>query len=283
MASQPLPKRQKPWWLAIERIRHQHLEQILDSAEGSSRLTSCGGPEGGAFLRATRGDGISSLSDAIFVAAVKYRLGLQTMPSMTCQLKTKDQQRLCNERADPLGHHAVICKVGGAPYAAHSNGCHILQQAAIQAGYQAKREQVVPELASAKCMSPQLDIEGWGLHGQPRLLVDFTIRHPAASRYAAGRSSTAAATDEKLAHYQPRGGLQVQVAALEVYGKHGAGLRTLLEGMADQARQRDVAMGAKPGRWLKRWRAQLSHTAAACVGRAIQQAATPSTQAATCT
>ena len=176
----------------------------------------------------------------------------------------------CTERADPDGHHAVLCKIGGAPYAAHSSGCHVLHQAMTQGAYQSKREQVIPELATEKCKSPQLDIEGFGLLGQSRLLVDFTIRHPLAARYES--SGTQIAEAEKQAHYPPKGGLRVHSATMETYGRHGDDLAQLLELLADSARQRELSQGGKPTRWLKKWRVQLSHVAAVYVGRAIQQA-----------
>ena len=229
---------------------------------------------------ATRSEGASRLSDHIFVAAVRYRLGMDVMETSACQHTAQQKKnapaKVCLERCDKKGHHAVICKVGGAPYAAHSEGCHILHGASLQAGYQAKREQVIPELATAKCKSPQLDVEGWGLQGQGRLLIDFTLRHPLAYRYAKAEA-TPTAEGEKSRQYRPRQGLEVRGAALEVFGRHGDGLAHLLEQLADHARMREKAMGLPPTRWLKRWRTQLSCVAAVQVGRAIQQAC-PSTK-----
>ena len=88
----------------------------MTDADVKKRVTSCGGPEGGAFLRATRGDGGCTLTDGQFVAAVKYTLGLPVMAACACQHSTQRQggpRRTCGERADRLGHHAVMCKVGG--------------------------------------------------------------------------------------------------------------------------------------------------------------------------
>ena len=144
-----------------------------------------------------------------------------------------------------------------------------------QSAYQTKREQVIPELATEGCKSPQLDLEGIGLLGQSRLLVDFTIRHPLASRY--NGNSTRQAEAEKHAHYPPKGGLRVHAAAMETYGRHGTDLAELLDLLADHARQRELSFGSKPTRWLKKWRIQLSHVTAAYVGRAIQQASSTET------
>ena len=164
-----------------------------------------------------------------------------------------------------------MCKVGGAPYAAHSQGCQYLYEASIQAGYQSRREQIVPELATAACLSPQLDIEGWGLFGHARLLIDFTIRHPLAERYTIS-SATKTAAGEKATHYPRQQGLEVRTAAVEVYGKHGKDLQNLREHLADLARQRERSLGVAPTRWLRRWRVQLSSMLAHHVGRAVQQA-----------
>ena len=237
-------------------------------------LQSCSGPEGGAYLRATRGDGVTSLTDAHFVSATRFRLNLPTMEACACQHVTRKGGRLCGERSDSKGHHAMTCKVGGAPYAAHGQGCHILHQAHGQAGFQCKREQIVPEFASSKCPSPQLDLDAWSLQGAERLLVDFTIRHPLAGRYVMCGDATKASEKEKLVDYPARAGLTVVPAAMETYGRHGESLRRLLETLADRARQRDLSFGHAPGRWLKRWRAQLSHAMATFVGRAVQSSET---------
>ena len=166
-------------------------------------------------------------------------------------------KKVCNVRADGRGHHAVLCKIGGVQHAAHGQGSHILLQAAQQAGFQARRKQVMPELASSNCQSPQLGVEGWGLLGQQRLLVDFTVRHPFAVRYAKALSPTAVAEGEKDHHCRPQQGLVVRTAALEVFGRHGAGLVDLLESWADCARQRERSLGLATTSWFKRLRAHV--------------------------
>ena len=269
----PLPKRQRAWWSLIDSQRADALLALGGST--CKRLSSCGGAEGGAFLRATRADGVRSLTDPFFATAMRYRLGLPVMPACSCQhttqAKSNTPPRTCTAIADAMGLHATTCKVGGAPYAAHSEGCHIILGAVIQAGYQARREQIIPEFATPACLSPQLDVDGWGLLGQGRLLVDFTLRHPQAARYDT-RAPSAAAEAEKSKHYTPTQGLQVQTATLEIFGRHGEGLQRLLEHLADLARVRERQQGLAPTRWLKRWRAQLSNVTARLVGRAVQSA-----------
>ena len=189
--------------------------------------------------------------------------------------------RQCGAAADPNGEHAINCKIGGAPYAVHSEGCHILWEAEVAAGFQARREQVIPELATSKCASPQLDVEGWGLRGQRRSLIDFTVRNPLASRYEGRSTETLAATDKERS-YPRKQGLVVTAASIETFGRHSDGLRQLLEYLADLARQREKSFGQTPSRWLRRWRVQLSTSLAHFVGRAVQQArpsSSPSTGA----
>ena len=62
---------------------------------------------------------------------------------------------------------------------------------------------------------------------------------------------------------------------METYGRHGEDLIGLLEQLADLARQRDLAFGLAPTRWLRKWRAQLSLVTARMVGRAVQKACPP--------
>ena len=272
---QPMPKRQRHWWQTINAIRARHLGAELDMR----RLRSCGGTEGGAYLRAVASDGGGSLTDNEFVRATRFRLGLRVMSPGVCHHQTGGdqvkQRKVCNAPVAPDGEHAVTCKCGGTPYFAHSQGCNILLRAAIRAGYQSRREQIVPELATPACSAPQLDVEGWSTSVQSRLLIDFSIRHPTAARYSAGQCATIVAGREKEVHYGSRQGLRVRTAAMESYGRHGEDLGALLEQLADLARQRDLAFGLAPTRWLRKWRAQLSLVAARMVGRAIQKACPP--------
>ena len=272
---QPLPKRQRHWWNAIHHSRAVRLAADL----GTTRLASCGGQEGGAYLRAVTADGGGTLTDNEFVYATRFRLGMRVMSPGVCHhQRGSDQAKdrsMCLAPADPHGHHAVICKCGGAPYCAHSQGANVLLGASVKAGYQSRREQVVPELANAKCKAPQLDVEGWSTLGLSRLLIDFSIRHPGAARYSAGQDATVVAGREKQDHYGSRQGLQVRTAAMETYGRFGEELTALLDQLADLARQRDLQHGLPPTKWLRKWRVQLSLVTARLVGRAVQQARPP--------
>ena len=232
-------------------------------------------------MRATRPEMGSSLTDNEFVYATRFRLGMRVMAPGICHHQKGGEQAktrtICNAPTTPDGEHAVTCKCGGAPYGAHSQGCHFISGAVQRAGYQSRREQVIPELASAGCQAPQLDIEGWSTTGLDRLLIDFSIRHPHASHYSTGQCATVVAGREKADHYGSRQGLTVRTAAMETYGRHGEDLVALLAQLADLARQREIAFGLPPTRWLRRWRAQLSFTVARMVGRAIQTSCAPGT------
>ena len=218
-----MPKRQRAWWVCIDSQRAAYLKSIDNGTR--KRIPSCAGPEGGAYLQGVRQDLGSSFTDNEFVIATRYRLGMRVMQAGICHHITSGKsgaKRMCAAPADADGLHAVLCKIGGAPYAAHGQGCNCLLRATQCADYQPYREQVVPELASGACKAPQLDVVAWSLHGHARLLIDFSIRHPASSHYSSGQDATVVAGREKELHYVSRQGLRVHTAAMETYGKHGA-------------------------------------------------------------
>ena len=158
----------------------------------------------------------------------------------------------------------------------HDSGCQIILGAARAAGFHGLAEQVVPELRTAARKEPRLDIEAWGHPAQPRLLLDFTVRDPAASRYADLRSEpagTAAQGErEKAKEYPALGGVSVRGLCMERLGRHGPGLAQLLHEFADMARRRDADRGQAPRRWLKIWRSQLSGVAVRSCHRAVATA-----------
>ena len=175
---------------------------------------------------------------------------------------------------DSKGHHCTSCKVGGAVVAAHAEGCQILAEAAREAGYQCRREQIIPELATAACPSPVLDCDAFGLAGAERLLIDFTLRSTAAARYQGeGKRSQAAASaeEDKVTRYPAANGVAVRGAGMETLGRHGPELTALLAELADRARANAISQGKAPARLLRRWRCQLSGVAARLVGRAATQ------------
>ena len=140
-------------------------------------------------------------------------------------------------------------------------------------------EQVVLELATAACPSPQLDVDAFGLAGADRLLLDFTLRNSTAARYGSntGARARAAASGEqdKQDRYPAAGGVAVRGAAMEVLGRHGPGLAALLAELADRARVQAVQQGRAPSRYLRTWRTRLSAVAARLAGRAISLSQAP--------
>ena len=262
-----LPKRQRGIWDALDRASAASLP-----AAAQRRLEDCGGPEGGAYLLASKVDLKASLTDAEFVAYSRLRLGLDLVRAGPCQntrVTSEGEHKQCGVMLDPQGAHCIACKVGGAVVAAHSEGCQILADATREAGYYCRREQVVPELATAACPSPTLDCDAFGLAGADRLLIDFTLRSGMAGRYKWGQRAHAAASGEgdKQVTYPAAGGVSVRGAGMEVLGRHGPDLTALLSELADRARARAAQQGKAPCRWLRRWRCQLSAVAARLVGR----------------
>ena len=134
---------------------------------------------------------------------------------------------------------------------------------------------MVLELRTAAHAEPRLDIQAWGSLAVPRILLDFTVRDPAAERYARHRAGPAATAEqgerEKAVEYPARGGVAVRGVCMERLRRHGPNLVQTLHDFVDMARQRDADRGQAPRRWLRSWRAQLS---VACVRSSHRAVAT---------
>ena len=272
-----MPHRQRAWshLLATSRAAGHAF-----GTDHTDRLTQCGGDEGGVFLTATVSEAGTSLADAEFCTGLRMRIGKPVCPPGHCQHRSRRAGaagRPCGAQLDPDGKHAVECKIGGEVNVLHDGGCTILLGAARAAGYAALAEQVVPELRSATKAEPRLDIDAWGVPSQPRLLLDFTVRDPAAKRYEAHRGEEAGTArqgeKEKATTYPPAGGCCVTGVCMERLGRHGPNLASLLHDFADLARRRDSDRGLAPKRWLRLWRVQLSCAAVRSSHRAIATAA----------
>ena len=227
---------------------------------------------------ASRVDLTSSLSDTDFRHYTRLRLGLQLVRPGPCQharAGKSGEKHACMALMDAAGAHCISCKIGGAVHAAHDEGCQIMAEATRAAGYFARREQIIPELATAKCQSPVLDIDAFGLAGADRLLIDFTLRSGMAERYHQGgkRDNNAAgsAEEDKLVRYPARGGVSVRGVAMEIMGRHGPDLTLLLAELADRARVAAVERGRAPARLMHKWRCRLSAMCARLVGRQVAQ------------
>ena len=127
--NQPMPKRQRAWWARLDALRAARLSEGA-GRRAARRLHSCGGAEGGAYLRATRAEMGSTLTDNEFVYATRFRLGMRVMAPGVCHHQKGGEQAktrtACLAPTAPDGEHAVTCKCGGAPNGAHSQGCNFL-------------------------------------------------------------------------------------------------------------------------------------------------------------
>ena len=85
----------------------------------------------------------------------------------------------------------------------------------------------------------------------------MTVTCPFASRYE-DRNAAQAGEQRKDREYPVHAGLAVSGVAVDVYGRHGPALESLLVRVADLARQHDQQMGVQPRWWLHRYRARIS-------------------------
>ena len=256
LSSQNLPatallRRQQGWRAALATKRAEVL------ARTSDYLDSKAGMEGGALLTANAGDMQVDLTDEEFRVYLRMRLGLAVCKHHQCQHRSATKNKTCPQVSDPLGRHALLCKLGGGLTSTHNAICTILLQAARAAGYTALKEQVVAELATADRKEPRVDVDAWGVVAEPRVLLDVTVTCPFAQRYE-DKSATISGEARKDKEYPCRAGLAVTGVAVDVYGKHGPAMGDFLMRMADLARQHDLDMGSQPRRWISRWRIRIA-------------------------
>ena len=198
------------------------------------------------------------LTDSEFRNYLRMRLGMPVCSHQKCQHRaTSDSGRACSQISDPMGYHALLCKLGGGLTSTHNAICAILLQAARAAGFSALKEQVVAELATPSRKEPRVDVDAWGLVAEPRVLLDVTVTCSFAERYEA-KSAVTCGEHRKDKEYTCKAGLSVTGVAVDVFGKHGPALQELLMRSADLARQHEVDMGVQPRRWLHRWRVRIS-------------------------
>ena len=264
----PLPGRQPLWRSSLAQLRARAL------AKEVPYLGSRGGQEGGALLNANGGDMQVDLTDGEFRDYIRMRLGLPVCTHQRCQHRAAaDQGKVCPQVSDPLGYHALLCKLGGGLTRTHNAVCSILLQAARAAGYSALKEQVIAELATAGRKEPRVDVDAWGLVAEPRLLLDVTVTCPFAERYA-DKSSVQCGEHRKDNEYPAAAGLAFTGIAVDVFGKHGPALHDLLTRLADSARQHELDQGTQPRRWLNRWRTRISTEIARGCSKLIRSANT---------
>ena len=212
------------------------------------------------------------LTDSEFRTYLRMRLSLAVCSHQRCQHRsTTKADHSCPHISDPMGYHALLCKLGGGLTSTHNAISTILLRAARSAGCTALKEQVVAELATSQRKEPRVDVDAWGLVAEPRVLLDVTVTCPFAQRYE-GRSAAACGEHRKDREYPSKAGLSVTGVAVDVFGKHGPVLHDLLMRLADLARRHDIDMGLQPRRWLHRWRVRISTEIARGCARLISNA-----------
>lgn len=113
-----LPRRMRSWHDALDAAAAARLGK-----PARERLAACGGPEGGAYLYATRSELRYTLTDTEFASYTRLRLGLPVVAPGPCQLTRvarSGEHAVCGAMMDASGSHCISCKVGGAVLAAHS-------------------------------------------------------------------------------------------------------------------------------------------------------------------
>ena len=262
----PLPRRQPVWREALAAIRAAALADVVPF------LDSRAGMEGGAVLTANGSEMQVDLTDAEFRTYIRMRMGLSVCKHQRCQHRSASgADRMCQYTSDVMGHHALLCKLGGGLTSVHNAICSILLQAMRAAGYSALKEQVIAELATSTRREPRVDVDAWGLVAEPRVLLDVTVTCPFAQRYE-DKSAAACGEHRKDREYPRRAGLAVTGVAVDVFGRHGPALQELLLRLADLARQHDVDCGNQPRRWLHKWRVRIATEVARGCARLIHTA-----------
>jgi len=143
-----------------------------------------------------------------------------------------------------------------------------------ECGARARREAFVAEFTAATGHDAFLDVWGFGKTGVTDLLVDVTIRHEAAERYAERgladpEAAARQAVRDKMRRYPPTGGRNVTTFMAGGWGRLGSEAETLLTTLAGVAAEDDRRRGRAPAGRLSKWRARfdgiLQRGVAACI------------------
>ena len=189
----------------------------------------------------------------------------------------------------PDGDHALECMTGPVRQAVHAEIADLLCEFIEEGGGQARREAFVGEFRvrhtgarwrqrrEQQYKEAFLDVWGWGTAEIPDLLVDVTWRHPMASRYLPGASTTAGhacqrAADEKASTYPPSGGRAVHTFCVEGWGRLGGQAEVVLELLAGAAGIHDRRRGRAAPTRLQRWRARVDAVVQRGLASALESA-----------
>ena len=167
--------------------------------------------------------------------------------------------------------------IGGARITLHDVGCHLTHKACVDAGLRSQQEVVVPALAIEKLTEPRVDVDAWGHPGLPHLRLDFTVTDPRTEHFSSAHREIAGAAAKaegaKAEKYgTPIGGVGVTGLALELSGRFGPGLDSLLRRLAGYRRALQSAAGREAGRPLQTWRLAFSLALARYAASAILSA-----------
>ena len=193
------------------------------------------------------------MTDTEFRLAAKTSLGITTCNvGSQCQHRYRSEGRedeVCGTPLDAKGRHAMTCKVQGQITLTHNRVCNILARMCTKAGMQALREQLIPELRGwrpthRKVMDAVADVDARGPGSIPRLLLDASIRYPDPKAYPGsdegGGVAANAAEKEKADEYQRVGGLVMEGAGMETFGRFGKNLCRLIAELHKEARERTL-------------------------------------------
>ena len=180
-------------------------------------------------------------------------------------------QTFCHEPLDGYGDHAATCQYGLLRIKRHDEYADLLADIIAETGAHVRREAFIRQFTNPS-HEAWLDIWAFGAVHVQDLIVDVSIRHPAASHYqpAASREIAVAAIageNEKEQRYPAQGGRAVVPFVTETWGRLGPSADSLLQNLAAEAarRARQRGQSVTTGTFLRRWRASLD----ACLQRNI--------------
>ena len=238
---------------------------LYDAANdrAQTRLLSAGGPTAGKSLTAPASLQQAHFGDVVFSQILQWRLGTASSgprepgSRATCRNATHDGE-LCGEVLDADGDHAACCPCGPLRTKRHDELAEDLGEMIAETGAHVRREAAIIEFNTVEAEA-LMDLWAFGGREVHDLLVDVTIRHPAAPRYqpAAAASegvAAAAVADEKHKRYPSKAGRCVRPFAAESWGRLEAAAEELLETLAAAATRhaRLCGQAPAPGGYWKR-------------------------------
>ena len=267
------------WLRARARLRHRTLLQRLPT-RGQLRLRSAGGPNAGQCLLASPTRPVLSFSDVDWAEGLRWRGGFpqQTRGTRCQNIRTgpgENKGEPCNAVLDDDGDHAATCPCGPCVVARHGAVVIELGSLCKAAGAVCRCEVPVAQLEDAAGGQAVLDLVTWGA-AMPDAVIDVTVRHPGAARYAEEAATTAGACaakaeEDKANDYPARGGVAVLAFAAETWGRLGLQAEQFLRTAGAEAAARAVDRG-HPAPRLRRWRAAIDAAIMKGVVRGLRHA-----------